>query len=101
MKKIGMVLIASMVFLGAGVWTILNYCHGDSRLSFAVPVDSSKVNIDITTMGLAVWTGVPLMAIGLGLLAIAVLASIVAQFVPERKPSHEDSSSKHVLPLGD
>jgi hypothetical protein len=102
--KISRFVIASVVFLVSGIWTILAYCHGTTGMSFAVPVQQSNLRVDFTTTGVAVAVGIPLVAVGLFLLAIALIASIVVQFLPSREPAvYEEtpSSSKRVLSLNE
>lgn len=75
-------LIAAGVFLGVGLWCLLNFCHGNIGVSFALPVAGTKFNTDVTTMGVPALIGMPCTLIGLILLVIAFLAAIVEQFRP-------------------
>ena len=101
MKNIGRLWIAAVAMIGGGIWTIFQYCHGDSGFNFSWPMDGSKLSINLTTIGPAVWAAVPLIAAGLLVLAIALALTIVFQFVPDRKPSYEDSSAKQILSLSE
>ncbi len=74
------ILIAAVLVLATGVWTLLNFSHGNSGIAFAIPVSGSKVNIDLTTMGPPVLFGVPLTIIGVVLLVVAFFAALVEQF---------------------
>lgn len=77
-------LIGAVLLLGGGLWLIFAYCHGTTGLSFALPVSNTKLNIDVTTMGAPVLAGVPLVILGLLMMAVAFLAAIVAQFRGDR-----------------
>jgi hypothetical protein len=68
------------VLLAAGLWLIVTYGHNTTV--FNMPVDQSMLHIDLTTTGIAALVGVPLALLGGALLAIAVLVSIVLQFMP-------------------
>jgi hypothetical protein len=72
-------LIASIVFLAAGLSLILGYCHGATSLNAAYPLSASALHIDITTNGAGAVGGIALTAIGLLLLVWALLAAIVSQ----------------------
>jgi hypothetical protein len=74
-------LIGAVVSLAAGVTAILVYCHGTSAFSAGYPFSGSLLHIDLTTNGAAVLGGVALIALGLLLMAWALLAAIVSQIV--------------------
>lgn len=101
MKNVGRLLIAAVLLLAGGGWTIFRYCTGSSGFNFAWPVDSSRISLSFTTIGTAVWVGVPLIIAGLVLLALALIGSILAQFLSDRRSDYEDSSSKRILTLND
>jgi ABC-type uncharacterized transport system permease subunit len=101
MKNVGRLLIVAVALLAGGLWTIFQYCTGTSGFNFAWPVDSSRISLNFTTIGTAVWVGVPLIVAGLVLLVIALIGSILMQFLPERKSEYEDSSSKRILTLNE
>jgi hypothetical protein len=83
--KLGRLVIAAVVLLAAGMWLLIFYGHGAT--AFNMPVDQSSLHIDITTNGIAALVGVPLVVLGAAALAIAVLTSIVLQFM---SPSHRE-----------
>lgn len=72
-------LIASVVFLAAGLSLIFGYCKGSTSLSAAYPLAASALHMDITTTGPAAMGGIGLIALGLLLLLWALLAAIVRQ----------------------
>lgn len=78
-------LLLAVLFLGCGLWSLFAYCHGNAGLSFAFPVSASSVSLDLKTTGAAVWIGIPLTALGLILMLVAVVSAILAQF---RRPNH-------------
>ncbi len=80
-------LIASLVLLVSGVWSLLEWCHGTMGLSFAYPLAATKLSIDITSTGGIVLVGIPLVIFGLLLMLIALLAALFAQFRPPVRPS--------------
>lgn len=73
--------IAAVVFLTAGLWTLFNFCHGDAGLAFALPVSGSKVSLNVTTTGWPVLLGVPLTVIGALLLAATFVVALMQQFL--------------------
>ena len=73
-------LIAALVFLVAGVWTTFAWCHGTVGFNFAYPFAGSKLAFDVTSMGVPVLVGIPLVLLGLLFMLIAFLAALVAQF---------------------
>ena len=73
-------LIVALAFLATGVGLIVGYCQGTTGMNLAYPLSGSALHIDLTTTGPAVLGGVALTALGLLLLAWALLAAIVHQF---------------------
>jgi apolipoprotein N-acyltransferase len=80
-------LIASLVLLVSGVWSLLEWCHGTAGLSFAYPVAGTKLALDITSTGVPVLVGIPLIVFGLLFMFIALLAALLALFRPSVRPS--------------
>jgi ABC-type uncharacterized transport system permease subunit len=99
MKTIGRLLIAAMALLGGGLWALLNYCNGTTSFNFGWPMDGSKLSISLTTIGPAVWAGLPLILVGIIVLAAAFVASIVVQFIPTRRYDYEEAESTRVIPI--
>jgi hypothetical protein len=91
--KLGRLLLAAVAFLTAGLWTIIYYCHGSTGLN--LPINESNLHIDLTTTGMAVIVGIPLIAIGAALLAIAILGSVIVQFLPQRDRYSEREEEEH------
>lgn len=83
------ILIGASLFLGVGLWSLFNFCHGTVGMAFALPVAGTKFNMEITTMGVPALVGVPLALIGILLLIAALLAAIVQQFRPSL-PRHPE-----------
>lgn len=80
-------LIASLVLLVSGVWSLLEWCHGTVGLAFAYPVAGTKLTADVTSMGAPVLVGIPLVIFGLLLMVIALFAALLAQFRAPVRPS--------------
>jgi hypothetical protein len=99
MKTTGRLLIAALALLTGGLWTLLNYCHGSTSFNFGWPMDGSKLSVNITTIGPAVWVGLPLILVGTILLAIAFVASIVIQFMSSHRHEYEETESGRLIPL--
>lgn len=74
-------LIGAVVALAAGIAALLAYCHGTTAFNAGYPFSASQLHIDFTTNGPAVLGGMALIAIGLLLLAWALLAAFVSQIV--------------------
>jgi uncharacterized membrane protein len=74
-------LIASLLALSGGVGLILGYCNGTTSFNAAYPFSGSILHIDITTSGPGVLGGLALIALGLLLMAWALIAAVVSQIV--------------------
>ena len=74
-------LIGAVATLAAGIAAILVYCHGTTAFSAGYPFSGSQLHVDFTTSGAAVLGGVALIALGLVLMAWALLAAFVSQIV--------------------
>ncbi len=74
-------LLASVVSLAGGIGVILGYCHGTTSFSAAYPFSGSVLHIDLTTIGPGVLGGLALIALGLLLMAWALIAAIVSQII--------------------
>lgn len=74
-------LIGAVVSLAAGIAAILAYCHGNTAFSAGYPFSACQLHVDFTTNGPAVLGGVALIAVGLLLMAWALLAAFVSQIV--------------------
>ena len=71
--------IGAVVCLTTGVALVIAYCHGTTGANIAYPFSGSTLHIDLTTTGPAVLGGLFFAAVGVLLLAWALLASIVSQ----------------------
>jgi hypothetical protein len=74
------VLLVAVVCLAAGLGVVFGYCHGTTGLSFAYPLSSSSIHIDITTTGAGVPVAVGLLAVGAFLLVIATIIAVIGMF---------------------
>jgi hypothetical protein len=97
--RTGRVLIGAVLFLGAGIWVLFAYCNGSTGLSFGYPLTGCKLTLDITTIGAPVLVGVPLVGIGIVLMAIAFIAAIVAQFQGPRAVERKDVAPRRDMPF--
>ena len=101
MKTVGRLLIAAVAMLTGGIWTLVNYCNGATSFNFGWPMDGSKLSVNLTTIGPAVWAGLPLILVGLIVMAIAFVASIVIQFMPTHAHEYEEVETGRILTLND
>ena len=97
--KSGRVLIAAVLFLGAGLWVLFEYCNGSAGLNFGNELSANRVSIDLTTTGVPMLVGFSLAGIGLLLLLIAFIGAIVGQFRRPRESEHEKISSRRETPF--
>ena len=74
-------LIGAVASLASGVGLIVAYCQGSTSMNAAYPFSGSTLHIDLTTTGPGVLGGMGLIAIGLLLLAWALVAAIVSQIM--------------------
>jgi len=74
-------LIGAVASLAAGIAAILAYCHGSTAFNAGYPFSGSQLHVDFTTTGPAVLGGMALIALGLFLMAWALLAAFVSQIV--------------------
>jgi len=72
-------LIASILFLAAGLCMTFWYCQGTAGLSAGFPVSSSTIHFSLTTSGPAALGGIVLTAVGVALLIWSVLVAIFVQ----------------------
>jgi len=73
-------LLTALLFLVGGLWLTFEWGHGTVGFNVAFPTEGTKLSIDLLTTGWPVMAGIPLVLIGLVLMAIALAAAIVAQF---------------------
>lgn len=73
-------LIAALIFLAGGLWLTFEWGHGSAGLNVALPAEGTKLAIDVTTTGWPVMTGIPIAAIGVLLMAVALVTALIAQF---------------------
>jgi len=97
--KLARVVIAAVLFLVAGLWTLFAYCHGTTGFSFAVPVEGTSIHADITTTGVPALVGLPLVGLGVLLLLIGFIAAIVVQFKRNVTASEPETPAKRREPF--
>jgi hypothetical protein len=73
-------LIGALALLIGGAWLLFAWCHGNIGLSFAYPVDGTKFNFEVVSMGAPVLVGIPMIFLGAVLMAIALITAVIAQF---------------------
>ena len=95
----GKALIAAVLFLTAGMWVLFEYCNGNAGVNFGDQLSANKITINLTTTGVPMLIGVPLLGIGLLLLLIAFIGAIVAQFRRPPEPEREESSARREVPF--
>lgn len=72
--------IFAVLFLAAGLGLLIGFTHGASGLNVGYPFSETKLHLDITTTGIPVLVGVPLVAAGAVLLFFALIAAVASQF---------------------
>lgn len=97
--------IFAVLFLAAGLGLIFGFTHGSTALNVAYPFSETRLHMDITTMGIPVLIGVPLIFAGSVLLLFAFIAAIASQF--RREESFQslnlptDISTRRRQPFGE
>ncbi len=81
--------IGAVVFLAAGLALLFGFTDGSTGVSLGYPFSATRLHIDITTTGIPVLAGLPLVGAGALLLFFALIAAIVSQF---RRPDPYRSS---------
>ena len=66
--------------LVGGAWLLFAWCHGNIGLNFAFPVAGTRLNFEVVSMGAPVLIGIPMIFLGVVLMAVALVAAIIAQF---------------------
>jgi hypothetical protein len=92
--RIDRIVIGAVVLLGTGLGLIFGYCNGTVGFNTGYPFSGTSLHFDVTTTGLPVLIGVPLVAIGLALLFAALILSIVAQFRGVKSQRRAEPPSK-------
>lgn len=93
------VLIAAVVFLSGGLWTLFNYCNGNVGVTFGDSLTANKITMDVTTVGVPMLVGLPLVGLGLLLMVIAFIGAIVGQFRGPREERREDETPRREIPF--
>lgn len=103
--------IFSVLFLAAGLGLLLGFTNGTTGLSVGYPFSETRLHVDITTAGIPVLLGIPLLAAGAVLLFFALIAAIAAQFqrpepiitldLPKRREPFGEFGEPHAHTFGD
>jgi hypothetical protein len=72
--------IGAVLFLAAGLGLVLGFTDGTASVNVGYPFSATKLHVDITTTGIPVIAGLPLVAAGTLLLLFALIAAIASQF---------------------
>jgi hypothetical protein len=72
--------IGAVLFLAAGLGLLFGFTHGTANVSLGYPFSATNLHVDITTTGIPVIAGLPLVAAGALLLLFALIAAIASQF---------------------
>lgn len=72
--------IFAVLFLAAGLGLVLGFTNGSTGLNVGYPFSETRLHVDLTTIGIPVLVGVPLIAAGVVLLLFALIAAIASQF---------------------
>ena len=97
--RTGRMLIAAVLFLGAGVWVLFAYCNGNVGVTFGDSLTANKLTVNITTAGLPMLVGLPLMFLGSLLMLIGFLSAIVMQFRGPREAPREAETPRREIPF--
>jgi len=94
--RLDRILIGAVVLLAAGLGLIFGYCNGTVGFNTGYPLSGTSIHFDITTTGVPVLIGLPLIAIGALLLFAALILSIVAQFRAKKSRHPIEAPSKQL-----
>jgi hypothetical protein len=78
--KLDRLVIGSVVFIGAGLGLLFGFTNGTTGLNVGYPFSETRLQLDVTTTGIPVLAGLPLVAAGALLLFFALIAAIASQF---------------------
>ena len=76
-------LILAVLFVGAGLGVIFYYGVGTAGFNAAYPLSGANLQLSIATAGPAAAGGLALLALGLLILAWALICALVGLFTPE------------------
>jgi len=72
--------IFAVLFIASGLGLLLGFTNGSTGVNVGYPFAETRLHLDITTTGIPVLAGLPLVAAGALLLIFALIAAIAAQF---------------------
>jgi hypothetical protein len=81
--------IGAVLFLAGGLGLLFGFTNGTAGVNLGYPFSATRLHLDMTTTGVPVIAGLPLVAAGALLLFIALIAAIISQF---RAPHEPDRS---------
>jgi hypothetical protein len=96
--KTSRLLLLAVLLLTTGIFFITSYCHGTAGFDAGIPVDGTKIHIDITTTGWPALIGAPCTLFGLFFLCIAFLSAIGKEILL-RKTRTATLASSETTPL--
>lgn len=73
-------LISALAFLVGGLWLTFAWCHGNVGLNVGLPAAGAKLAVDVTSTGWPVMVGIPLILVGVLLMAVSLIMALIAQF---------------------
>jgi hypothetical protein len=94
--------IAAVLFLAAGLALLLGFTNGSTGVTLGYPFSATILHVDITTTGIPVIVGLPLVAAGALLLLFALVRAIASQFErPPEPPLSLNLPTKRREPFGE
>jgi len=72
--------IFAVLFMAAGLGLLFGFTDGTTGLNVGYPFAATKLHVDITTTGIPVLAGIPLVGAGALFLLFALIAAIASQF---------------------
>jgi hypothetical protein len=90
--KTSRLLLLAFLLLAIGIVLIAGYCNGTAGFSAGIPVDGTKIHIDITTTGWPALMGVPCTLFGLFFLCLAFLSAVAKEIIVHKTQSSDPVS---------
>jgi hypothetical protein len=91
--------IGAVLFLAAGLGLLFGFTHGTAGVNLGYPFSATRLHLDLTTTGVPVIAGLPLVAAGAFLLFIALIAAIISQFRGQEPDRSLDLPTKRQEPF--
>ena len=93
--------IFAVLFLAGGLGLIFGFTDGTTGLNVGYPFSATRLHIDVTTTGIPVLAGFPLVAAGVVLLFFALVAAIASQFRRDEPVLSLNLPTKRREPFGE